>query len=48
MSNVNAAVMYMQLQKKIDAGEDLADYYICDCDSFGGQAIIIPIEEDEE
>ena len=48
MSNVNAAVMYMQLQKMIDDDKNLANYYICDCDSFAGEAIIIPIEDDDE
>ena len=48
MNGVNAAVMYMQLQRMLDEGENLADYYVDECDSFGGQAIILKIEEDEE
>lgn len=48
MSNVDCDVLYKQLRFMIESGHDLADYEVVDCDSFAGEAIIVPKEDDDE
>lgn len=48
MSYVKCDVLYEQLQFMIKSGHDLADYKVDGCDNFAGEAIIIPLEDDED
>lgn len=48
MSYVQCDVMYKQLQEIINKGEDLSDYQVDGCDSFAGEAIILPIRDEDD
>jgi hypothetical protein len=48
MSYVPADVMYEQLQRLLNEGQDLSRYKVDGCDSFAGEAIIYEKEADEE
>lgn len=48
MSDVNCKTVYDQLQQIVNAGNDLANYVIVDCDTFADEAIIIKKGDDNE
>jgi hypothetical protein len=48
MSYVPADVLYEQLDFLKRSGHDLEDYIVDGCDSFAGEAIILPKEDTEE
>ena len=48
MSYVQCDVLYRQLLTLIDKGYDLSNYKVADCDEFAGEAIIVPLEDDDD